>query len=102
MTFLNCCKGNTYFCQATIIEAKDHTFYHFSKGKIALLYYDKYKEISSVGQKWALSPLLQRITHILEVGDPGKPIFTCSNIHVCTYYVELAFVCIIVYELAGF
>jgi hypothetical protein len=44
--------------QATIIEAKDHKFYHFSKGEIALLYYDKYKEISSLDQKWALSPLL--------------------------------------------
>ena len=39
------------------------------------------------------------ITHILEVGGPRKPMFICNNIHVCTYYVELAFICIIVYDL---
>jgi len=36
----------------------------FFKGKIALLYYDKYKEISSVGQKWALSPFTWNVKEI--------------------------------------
>ena len=32
--------------------------YQTTRGEIALLYYDKYKEISSLGQTWTLSPLL--------------------------------------------
>jgi hypothetical protein len=49
-----------------------------------VLNYDKYKEISSLGQKWALSPLLLFTIHVLFQGM----VFCFKGIHHFIIYTQ--------------